>query len=558
MVQKVATMQFQLQFRSPLAIALIVLLPGSVMAYTPDSPAVRAMLDRAVSFLQSTPVSGPQSGKLGGRGLVGLAIYKYHLRYSGRMRELPTYTAEVLGRIGQTARSPGALSALDNYSLGISLIFLMEVSPRESAGEIVLMVDELARRQLPNGPWTYTSTERGDTSQTQYAVLGAWAAKNAGVDVPRALMDGVANWLIRTQTPEGGWAYHATDPGSYVRIKQGQVRPSTVAAGLGSLYIAADFLGMPRKEHRGYLPDGSWPSALVPVAQGGRRGRFLEDSAVDLDLLKQAMDDGNTWMQQNFTVYPPIWPFYHLYSLERYYTFRETLEGKPVTRPRWYDLGIRMLMELQEPSGAFVYPKAMSATSAEPPVGTAFGVLFAVRSTQATIAKVIGREGTLRGGYGLPNDVSDARLKGGQIVGPAITGEVEDMVEMLEDGESEKIENLLENPESLMLESVSGDERDVVDRLIQLARSGSYKTRIIAVRTLGRQGNLDHVPILIYALTDPDPRVMREARDGLRMTSRKFGGFGLSDRPSDDELEAAVEQWKSWYRSIRPNAVFFE
>jgi hypothetical protein len=66
------------------------------------------------------------------------------------------------------------------------------------------------------------------------------------------------------------------------------------------------------------------------------------------------------------------------------------------------------------------------------------------------------------------------------------------------------------------------------------------------------------VPSLIYALTDGDPRVVREARDGLRLTSRKFDGFGLADSPTPEEIQAAVRQWKAWYQSVRPDAVFLD
>jgi hypothetical protein len=66
------------------------------------------------------------------------------------------------------------------------------------------------------------------------------------------------------------------------------------------------------------------------------------------------------------------------------------------------------------------------------------------------------------------------------------------------------------------------------------------------------------VPILIYALSDPEPRVLREAQRGLRLTSRKFEGFELSGAPPPAEVKAMIEKWKAWYRSIRPDAVFID
>jgi hypothetical protein len=79
----------------------------------------------------------------------------------------------------------------------------------------------------------------------------------------------------------------------------------------------------------------------------------------------------------------------------------------------------------------------------------------------------------------------------------------------------------------------------------------------VAVRALGRQDKLENVPVLIHALTDPDPRVVKAARDALRLISRKVDGFGLPDGPSADERESVIKKWKTWYRSVRPDAVFF-
>lgn len=90
----------------------------------------------------------------------------------------------------------------------------------------------------------------------------------------------------------------------------------------------------------------------------------------------------------------------------------------------------------------------------------------------------------------------------------------------------------------------------------RLARAESFEARMVAVKTLAKICNLDNVPILIYALSDPDPRVQLAARDGLRFVSRKFDGFGLSRDPSEKDVNAAIEKWKSWYLEIRPDAKF--
>jgi len=118
---------------------------------------------------------------------------------------------------------------------------------------------------------------------------------------------------------------------------------------------------------------------------------------------------------------------------------------------------------------------------------------------------------------------------------------------------------MLENPDALSLSSMAGSGEQYTTRLARILRTGeSYKARLVAARTLGRQGKLDNVPILIFALTDPDPRVMREARDALRLISRKLDGFGLSENPTNGQVRSVVSQWKSWYKSVRPDAVFIQ
>ncbi len=64
------------------------------------------------------------------------------------------------------------------------------------------------------------------------------------------------------------------------------------------------------------------------------------------------------------------------------------------------------------------------------------------------------------------------------------------------------------------------------------------------------------MPTLIYALGDPDPRVVLEARDGLQFISRQFDGYGPPSQFTDEQRFEAVDAWKNWYRALRPGAVF--
>jgi hypothetical protein len=87
---------------------------------------------------------------------------------------------------------------------------------------------------------------------------------------------------------------------------------------------------------------------------------------------------------------------------------------------------------------------------------------------------------------------------------------------------------------------------------------GAYESRLVAVKALARVRELDNVPLLIYALTDPDMRIVREADKGLRFISRKFDGVGLPEEPQPPNVKSAIAAWKAWYASIRPAAEFLD
>jgi hypothetical protein len=194
----------------------------------------------------------------------------------------------------------------------------------------------------------------------------------------------------------------------------------------------------------------------------------------------------------------------------------------------------------------------------DPPVSTAFAMLFLLRSARESIEKVVVRDGSLRGGQGLPSDLSEVRMQDNRLVAPAITGEVADMIALLESDQGDKLEGLLDNPDALSLAGLSGEGREYAERLRRVVRTGSFEARQVATRALGRQGDLDNVPILLFALTDPDLRIVREAQAGLRLTSRKFDGFELPADPQKADVEALVGRWKAWYKSVRPEGALIE
>ncbi len=71
-----------------------------------------------------------------------------------------------------------------------------------------MLATYLLGRQNPNGSWDYQGRTHGDTSISQYAVLGMWEAENAGVEIPPSVWDRAAGWFLSVQDSAGGWNYH--------------------------------------------------------------------------------------------------------------------------------------------------------------------------------------------------------------------------------------------------------------------------------------------------------------------------------------------------------------
>ncbi len=72
----------------------------------------------------------------------------------------------------------------------------LETADREKyKAEIEAIAHYLIEKQLTDGPWNYGDSRTppgGDTSITQYGVLGLWAAARAGVSIPVEASD--AGW----------------------------------------------------------------------------------------------------------------------------------------------------------------------------------------------------------------------------------------------------------------------------------------------------------------------------------------------------------------------------
>ena len=506
--------------------------------YSPESPEIEAAVQRAVKFLQQDKVEN----RLGGKALMGLALVKAGVDHNdAKIRE----AADELANAVATGRGLDEGNIV--YTLGLSIIFLTQLDPQQHGEQIKNLLDRLLKCQKPHGGWGYLVRPTGDTSMTQYGVLAMWEASRAGFAVPDDAWERVCNWLLRTQDPGGAFGYQGEDPQSFERVKQVGVRHSLAAAGSGCLYICQDHLGLGDRQSQ----RGAAPSSLRRVEQRGiitrRRGANVETQR-----LAAAQQLGNAWFEANYTIEPPAgYTHYYMYALERYQSFREALGGPPEKKP-WYDDGATYLLENQQSDGGWVGECGKSCD-------TAFGILFLVRSTRKSLirAGLLG-DGALLAGRGLPRDGDLVQTQGGEVVAKPLVGPAEHLLTLMEDADNPEYLSAVEGFAELAREADEETLNKHARRLRELAGSPRPEARVTAVRALGRTRDITQVPTLIYALSDPEGEVVQAAVEALRYLSRKPPNSPGTVITDDGSRRAAIEFWKGWYRTLRPDVVWDE
>jgi hypothetical protein len=273
--------------------------------------------------------------------------------------------------------------------------------------------------------------------------------------------------------------------------------------------------------------------------------------------LDTALSRGDAWLAKNFKVALTLWSKYYLYAYERYQAFREVWEGADYQPTDWYSRGATHLLGTQNGDGSW-------QGDYNHQVSTSFALLFLVRGTKKGLAAAAEEKagGTLLSGSGLPADLTNIRLQGGQVVVKPLAGPAGDLIELMEKPDDPRFLAAVEGFGELVVKADDLMLSPHLVRIRKLARSGSPDARAKAVAALGKGRNLDDVPTLIFALRDDDERVMRAAWDALRFVSRRIDSFGMSPELKGDnretELAKAVERWQQWYRTVRPDAEFEE
>lgn len=137
--------------------------------------------------------------------------------------------------------SPGEESR-SMYGHGFGMLFLAEahgMEPDPVRQERIARVLERAvvltgRSQSADGGWLYTPESGGDEgSVTVTQIQGLRAARNAGIKVPKTIIDKAIAYIVKSANKDGGIRYQARGAG--------EARPPITAAAVATLYNAGDY-----------------------------------------------------------------------------------------------------------------------------------------------------------------------------------------------------------------------------------------------------------------------------------------------------------------------------
>ena len=534
--------------------------PGGTHAA--DKAQIQRAIDRAKDYLLKSQKQGA-AGNLACYSLLKAGVDKQH-------PDIQKAVQDVLGKCQTNGYAGGAHH---NYEAGVDAMLLEAIDREAYRPQLELIAKYLIARQRPHGAWYYPSENSaggdfGDTSITQYAILGLWAAARAGVEVPTEAWERAAKWLLATQRREGGFTYHPTETSSPQNVGSDATGTMTVA-GTGSLLVIRHVL----------FNDVDFSDEVRPAAATRRFGvleRPPEEKqqktkpvvttkpTMSVTAFDTALKAGVRWTGDRFADANSLLGYanYYYYGIER---MAALLDVEKIGTHDWYNEGADDLLRKQAADGSW-------SDSCGPTAATALTLLFLTKATAGTINKpkrapLVGG-GLLVGGRGLPDNLDAVKIKEGAINTRKLHGPVDGLLAELEKSSGAKVEAAqeavveavqLENPEDLIGQ---------VDRLKRLAADKRIEVRRTAMWALGRTGNISVAPLLIRGLSDTDEAVSREASAALCILSRRPNGCGLPTEPLDglaDEAtkeqrsahlekwqRASTKRWTDWYLKIRP------
>ena len=254
---------------------------GTRHAAAETNPAVQKAVDRALGYLDREQRRQGYWEANGGQyrvamtALAGMALLAEGSttstgRYASNIRRAVNYLLDV-------AQPNGLIGYKDDYRYtyghGFSMLFLSQVFGDEDDAALrdeirdalTQAVKFSAYAQTNRGGWGYVSArdgndfDEGSTCVTQ--VQGLRAARNAGIPVPKDIIDRARKYIEACTTDDGGVMYSIK--------RSGGARPPITAAALACLFSSGEYEGGDVQKMLDYCKDNVWPDAGSPQSNFG-------------------------------------------------------------------------------------------------------------------------------------------------------------------------------------------------------------------------------------------------------------------------------------------------
>lgn len=263
------------------------------------------------------------------------------------------------------------LEPTKTYVRALQTMVLVEAGKTEDLERIQKNVDWLVETRIVtdgvlNG-WGYGKGPRSvtDNSNSQYALLGLWAGKQAGVKIDRQVWQQILDYYRRCQNKDGGWPYIPL-PG----LARNESRLTMTTAGVCGLLIASHALNVDRE--------------IIDAAGRATNCGVYDDTG--------AIGRGLSWIsspaRDRFNLEPPGSVFYNVYGIERV----GRLTGLRFLGDHdWYREGCQFLVNIQQPDGSWVGVGLLH--DRWPVISSSFSLLFLSKGrTPVLISKLVHTE----------------------------------------------------------------------------------------------------------------------------------------------------------------------
>lgn len=518
------------------------------------NPRFDAAVDKALTWLNKDLATREPDG-----GIQVLAAYA--LLKCDEPPSNPHITSAVRAILGRT--NSGVYRPTNQYEhlyiAGVDAMLLSDVDAKAYQPQLQVIANYIQSTQRADGSWSDLPSKPGDISMCQYAMLGLWAAQRAGCQINPQVVEKAADFHLRNSNGDGGWCYR---PGTTEGPGNGNSTHNMTMAGAGSVSIARFLLHGQKAKEKKEATEAEKKFGLLekvdPLAEmtsGAPIGAAFNDfkPGISSGALDDRIGRALSWNDARFTPVSRVeHNLYFYYCLERAVAINsiERLGGQD-----WFLAYGEGLLTLQSEDGSF-------PTYSGPVTGTAFALLFFMRSTQQIIDKQYGL-GLQRGNRGNPfGDKKKER-------------DPTPLDQLLSSIESQDFESIAKEEVSvadqlvLSIQSIKDPEELVgqVDRLKTLVNHPEPDVRQPVYWALGRSGDFGLIPLLIKGLRDPNIDVAAESEQALRYIARKPQGVGLPDTPlagfkgtsDEDRLkhvnlwrDRATRAWSNWYSEMRP------